>query len=137
MPIAYDTLQEGDSLPSVRRTPATPKVLQFLAAASTWVPQFYDEAVAKEMGLEGPIVPAPLKLAYLHQYLAKWLDGAGTVRRLQLSHRRPDYHNVELTFGGAVTRKYEQDGARLLEVELWIDNPQGERSLRGGATIVF
>lgn len=137
MPIPYDTLQDGDALPTLRRTPTTPKVMQFLAAATTWVPQFYDEAVAIEMGLDGPIVPAPLKLAYLHQYLAKWLDGVGTIRRLQLSHRRPDYHNIELTLGGAVTRKYEQDGVRLLEVELWIDTPEGERSLRGGATIAF
>ena len=137
MPLSYDALHEGDALPTVRRTPTTPKVMQFLDVASTWVPQFYDQAVAQRMGLEGPIIPAPLKLAYLQQYLTKWLGGAGGVRRLQLSHRRPDYHNVELTIGGAVTRKYEQDGVRLLEVELWIDNPEGERSLRGGATIAF
>lgn len=137
MPLSYDTLHEGDPLPTARRTPTTFQLMKFLGAAWMWVPQFYDAAVAQQVGLEGPIIPGPLKLAYLEQYLAKWLDGAGAVRRIQVSHRRPDYHNIELTLGGAVTRKYEQDGDRLLDVELWIDNPQGERSLRGGATIAF
>ncbi|MEE9276849.1 MAG: hypothetical protein V3V06_00380 [Dehalococcoidia bacterium] len=137
MTVSYESVSEGDDILEVKRTPTHLRVLQFMGASWMWGKQFYDPATAEKMGLAGPIVPGPMKHAYLQQYLTRWLAGAGTIRRLQVSHRRPDLHDVEMTLGGTVTRKHEENGEKLLEVELYIDNPDGERSVRGSATIAF
>ena len=42
-----------------------------------------------------------------------------------------------MTLSGAVTKKYEQDGAKLVDVELEIHNPAGDRTTRGSATVEF
>jgi len=42
-----------------------------------------------------------------------------------------------LTLGGTVTRRYERDGLRFADLELWIDQESGERSVRGSATVEF
>ncbi len=133
----YDAISEGESLPTVQRTPTNFTVLKFIGAAWQWGPQFFDPQVAHRMALEGPIVPGPLKIAFMEQFLRRWLGGAGTFRHIQLSHRRPDYHDAEMSLGGAVTRKYQEDGVPLVDFEIWIDNAQGERSVRGIATIAF
>ena len=137
MALDYAQVQEGDALPARTRTPVTLRVLQFLGACWLWGPQFHDPDRAARMGLPGPIVPGNMKYAYIHQYLRRWLDDAGEVRRIQLAHRRPDVQNAEMAIGGTVTRKYEQDGRPFADLEIWIDNAQGERSVRGSATVVF
>ncbi len=137
MPLTFDDINDGDDLPQRKRTPSSLRVMQFMGASWMWGPQFYDAATAEKMGLPAPIVPGPMKAAFLDQYLRAWLDGGGKVERLQVSHRRPDVHNVEMTLGGAVTRKYEDDGVQKADLEIFIDNPEGERSIRGAATVVF
>lgn len=135
--LTYDAVREGDDLPERKRTPTTFRVMRFLGATWFWGPQFHDPKAAARMGLAGPIVPGPMKFAYMSQYLHRAFGGAGDLRRLQLSHRRPDLHDAEMTFGGSVTRKYDEDGTHFLDVELFIDNPEGERSVRGSATVAF
>ncbi len=137
MSLSYDSINEGDTLPTTTRTPTHFRVLQFMGACWMWGSQFLDPEAAAKIGLPGPIVPGPMKHAYLQQYLRAWMGDAGAIRRLQVSHRRPDVHDAEMTLGGLVTRKYEQDGEKLLELELSIDNPEGERSVRGSATVAF
>jgi hypothetical protein len=137
MPITFDSISEGTDLPDAKRTPTTFKVMQFMGASWMWGPQFYDAATAEKMGLKAPIIPGPMKAAFLDQYLRAWLDGGGKVSRLQVSHRRPDLHNVEMSLGGTVTRVYEEDGAKKADLEIFIDNPEGERSVRGAATVVL
>ena len=52
-----------------------------------------------------------------------WARAAGRCGVVQVSHRRPDVQDVPMTLSGAVTKKYEQDGAKLVDVELEIHNP--------------
>ncbi len=138
MALTHDAVHEGDELPTEHRTPSTEWVTAFCEATGNRGPQFLDAEFAQEkMGLPGPIVPGNMKQGFLDMYLRRWLAGGGTITRLQLSHRRPDLHNAEMTLGGAVTRTYEQNGRRMADLEIHIDNPQGERSVRGAATVAF
>ena len=137
MPLSYESLSEGGELPNEQRTPGTDQVVAFCNATGNAGPQFLDAEFAKEkMGLPGPIIPGNMKQGFLDQYLRRHF-GTHTITRLQLNHRRPDLHNVEMTIGGEVTKLREEDGRRYADLELHIDNPQGERSVRGAATIAF
>lgn len=137
MPLSYETLSEGGELPTEQRTPGTEQVVAFCEATGNAGPQFLDAEFAKEkMGLPGPIIPGNMKQGFLDQYLRRQF-GAHTITRLQLNHRRPDLHNAEMTIGGEVTKLRDEDGRRYADLELHIDNPQGERSVRAAATIAF
>ena len=136
-PRSYDAIQEGEELPAEERLPTHRKIMMFIGASWQWVPQFYEQETADQMGLEGPIIPGPVRIAWLEQFLRRWLGGAGTFKRIHVSHRRPDYHDKPITIGGHVTRKYEEDGCKLVDFELWVDNREGERSVRGSATVSF
>ena len=141
MPLGYDDIEEGTELPAGRRTPTTEQVVAFISsqggAMRAGGTQFTDAEFAKSMGLPGPIIPGNMKHGFLDQYLRGLFRGEGSITRLQMAMRRPDLHNIEMTLGGTVTKKEETDGKRSAELELFIDNPQGERSVRGAATVVF
>lgn len=135
--ITYAGVQEGQALPSAQRTPTTQRVGRYLGERTSESTPFMNADAAQRMGLPTLIVPGPLKLAYLEHYLRRWLDGGGALRRLRLSHRRPDFHGETMTFGGTVSRKYEDHGEKALDLEIWIDNAKGERSVRAAATVVL
>lgn len=136
--MTYDAIEEGAALPEQERMPSRFKVLQFIGAAWLWGPQFVDPEAAKKLGLPGPIIPGAVKQAYFMQYITSWLGRDGwRFRRVQVSHRRPDLQDVAMTLTGTVTRKYELDGEKLLDLELEIHNAEGERTTRGAATLVF
>ena len=141
MPLSYDEIEEGTELPVQRRTPSTEQVVAFIGsqggAMRAGGTQFTDAEFAKTMGLPGPIIPGNMKHGFLDQYLRVLFRGEGSITRLQMAMRRPDLHNVEMTIGGSVVKKEEADGKRTAELELFIDNPEGERSVRGAATIAF
>ncbi len=141
MPLGYDDIEEGTELPAGKRTPTTEQVVAFIGsqggAMRAGGTQFTDAEFAKSMGLPGPIIPGNMKHGFLDQYLRGLFRGEGSITRLQMAMRRPDLHNIEMTLGGTVTKKEETDGKRSAELELFIDNPQGERSVRGAATVVF
>ncbi len=138
MPLDYDSIHEGDSLPNVQRRTTRLSVLQFMGGSWMWSESFFhDPEAAAAMGLPGPIIPGPYKHALVQQYLVHWLGRLSGIRRLQVSHRRPDVHDSLFTIGGTVTRKYEQDGHLLADLELFVDQESGDRSVRGAATVEF
>ena len=133
----YDALHEGDPLSPARRRPTSARVRQFVEASGMQGRQFIDAATAARMALAGPIVPGPMKFAYLQQYLVRWARPDGALRHLRVAYRQPDLQDAELTLGARITRKYEEDGERRLDIELFIEDARGERSLHGSATLAF
>ena len=100
MALDYDSIAEGDALPMVQRQTSTLRILQFVGAGWMWDPSFFwDPEAAAETGLAGPVLPGPYKHALIQQYLIHWLGRISGLRRVQVSHRRPDLHEGELTCG--------------------------------------
>ena len=51
------------------------------------------------------------------------------------SYRGMDYPDEEIQCKGVVTRKYEENGERLVDLEIWTENPEGARTSPGSATV--
>ena len=110
-------------------------VAKFIGAAGFAIPIFLDPVAARDTGLEGPLIPAEYKSAFLLAYLRRLAQPDGRVVRLQSGFRRPDYHGNRFTIGGQVTRVDEIDGGRDINLELWIEQASGDRSVRSSAVI--
>jgi hypothetical protein len=46
-----------------------------------------------------------------------------------------DFPDQEMTCGGRVKRRWEEDGARLVELELWTKNAKGQTTTPGTAIV--
>jgi hypothetical protein len=46
-----------------------------------------------------------------------------------------DYPNQDITCKGVVTKKYEEDGKKLVDLDIWTENPEGQKTTPGFATV--
>lgn len=132
----WEGANEGAAVPPLLAQAGLTEVVKYIGATWSFVPIFYDPEAARAQGLGGTIVPGPMKLALLSKMLSDWLGDAGLLRSIRCAHRRLDRPGL-LRCQGAVLRRYEHDGERLLDLEIWIENERGERSGVGGATVAL
>ncbi len=128
-------LTEGTPLPECSLAPTIMDVAKFIGAAGFAIPIFLDPVAARDTGLEGPLIPAEYKSAFLLAYLRQLAKPQGRIVRLQSGFRRPDYHGNRFTISGQVTRVEAVEAGREVSLELWIEQATGERSVRSSALI--
>ena len=95
----------------------------------------YDKDFAKSTGLSGVILHGALKSAFLGQMLTDWIGPNGTLRKLGCQYRGMDEPGIALTCSGVVTKKYDSEGRRLLDCDVWVEDEQGRRFTPGWATV--
>ena len=132
-----EPLQEGTLLPERSLAPDIMDVARFIGAAGFAIPIFLDPVAARATGLERPLIPAEYKSAFLLGYLRRLAQPNGKIVRLQSSFRRPDYHGNRFTIAGQITRIESSDDGREVQLELWIDQASGDRSVRSAATLLL
>ena len=130
-------LTEGTALPTQRHVPTIMQVAKFIAGAGFAIPIFLDPEAARATGLEGPVVPAEFKSAYLLAYLTRLAGREGRVLQLQSAFRRPDYHGDPIEIGGQITRVESSPEGREVQLELWIEQENGDRSVRSSAAVLL
>lgn len=133
--IDLSELVEGAALPQRSLALDIMDVAKFIGAAGFAIPIFLDPAAARATGLEGPLIPAEYKSAYLLAYLRQLTKPDGRIVRLQSGFRRPDYHGNQFTIGGQVTRIEPLERGRDVHLELWIEQSSGDRSVRSSAVV--
>ncbi len=130
---AFADVEEGDELPASELELSADQIRAYARAAGMWAPRFTDDEAARQEGLPGMIAPGVLSMGLLVDLVERWA-GVGSLRRLGTTFRgmvRPG----RLRLCGAVTQR--DDGARTVEVDVWLENVDGERSVIGTATVAL
>lgn len=135
MATTWAEVKEGMEIPSLKKNPSSQQLVQWAAGSGDFYQIHYDDGFAKSTGLKGIIVHGALKHAFLGQLVHDWVGNTGRIKRFGCSYRGMDYPNEEMTCKGVVTRKYEENGEKLVDLEIWTENPQGQKTTPGTATV--
>lgn len=137
--VYWDDMEEGQEIPLLTKGPITTRtIMQWGAAVGDYYEIHYDDRFAREVAhLPGVIVHGTYKFALLGQLLSDWHGPAGWVRRLGCSYRGMDVPGDVMTARGRIKGKLEQEGEHLVEVEVWTQNPRGERTTVGEALVLL
>ena len=130
---ALTDVDEGDELPVSEIELTADRIREYARAAGMWAPRFTDDEAARREGLPGMIAPGNLSMGLLGVLVEGWA-GAGALRRLGTTFRgivRPG----RLRLCGAVTERNEAQ--RTVELDVWLENEDGERSVIGTATVAL
>jgi acyl dehydratase len=130
---AFTDVEEGDELPACEIELSADRIREYARAAGMWAPRFTDDEAARREGLPGMIAPGNLSMGLLGEHVERWA-GVGGLRRLGTTFRgivRPG----RLRLCGAVTQCDE--ATRTVELDLWLENEDGERSVIGTATVAL
>jgi len=137
MAATWDEVQEGQSIPELRKNCSTQQLVIWAAGSGDFYQIHYDPGFATKTGLKDIIVHGALKNAFLGQAVHDWIGGNGKIKKYGCSYRGMDYPNEDIVCKGVIKRKYEENGEKLVDVEVWTENPEGKQTTPGYATVVF
>ncbi len=135
MPLAWDDFEEGDELPVLKKAPGVTQLVKYAAGGGDFNPLHHDFAFPQAKAIGSIIIHGRFKYAALGELVSNWLDHGGRIVKLACQYRGMDLPDRELTLGGRVTRKYEQDGRRCAELELWVKTAEDKNTTPGSASV--
>jgi acyl dehydratase len=137
MAITWESIREGDGLPELRKKPGVTQLVKYAAGSGDFNPLHHDYDFPQSKLLGTIIVHGRFKYAALGELVSNWLGHRGRIKKLSCQYKGMDFPNKELVCTGRVVRKYEQDGERLLELELVVANEEGQPTTPGMAIVAF
>ena len=132
----FEDVQDGQEI-ELKITPSTQQLVHWAAGSGDFYQIHYDQDFAKSTGLQGIIVHGALKHAFLGRMLHEWIRYDGRIKRWAVSYRGMDFPGQEMTCKGKVTAKRKEGGENLVDLEVWTENPQGQRTTPGTATVAL
>ena len=136
--IVWDQLEEGSELPELKK-PAitTTQLVQYAGASGDFNPIHYDKDFAQQAGLDGVIAHGMLTMAFVGQLVTDWAWPNNELVKLNTRFRAITVPGDEITCSGKVTKKYEEDGRKLVDVAIEAKSAKGDVTATASATIAF
>jgi acyl dehydratase len=130
----FDDVFEGDELDPQTAFHAKDQVRAYARASRIYFPRFTDDEGARREGLPGMITPGNMSMGLISTYLERWA-GPRSLRRLGTTFRGLLLPERTIRICGVVTQR--DDAARTVELDVWIENDDGERAVIGTATVAL
>ena len=146
--VYFEDVNVGDEIPRLVKNCSTQQLVMWAAGSGDFYQIHYDPGFATGTGLKDIIVHGALKNAFLGQLLSDWVGGSGRVVRYGCSYRGMDFPNQDIVCRGQVTKKYEENGEKRVDLEIWCEtgpakddgrpkNPEGQKTTPGTATVAL
>jgi len=133
----YQDVRKGDEVTPLVKEPTPRQLVMWAGAVGDYLPIHYDKDYARSRGLDSIIVHGQLIGAFLGQLMTDWVGEQGTLRKLSCSYKGMNYPGEAVTLRGKVTKKYVKSGEHFVECSLWAENPKGEKTASGMATVIL
>ncbi len=133
----YEDVAVGGEITTLTKQPTTRQLVMWAGASGDFNPIHYDKDLALSRGLPGVVVHGQLAGCFLGQMLTDWIGEKGSLRKLSLSYKGMNFPGEALTCKGTVTKKYIEDSQHFVLCSIWVENPRGEKTVSGMATITL
>ena len=134
----WEDVQEGQELPPFSQKVGYMELNRFAGANDELVPIHMDPDYAKDVAkLPDVIIMGNLKLAYIANAITDWAGDEGWITKVSVEYRKMDTVNSTITAKGKVTKKFQQDGKNLVELDVWVENEQGEVTTPASAVLAL
>ncbi len=132
----WEQLKEGAGAPTRRVGPLTrTDFVRYQGASGDMNPVHHDEAFAKGAGYDAPLGVGMFHAGVLATWATDWL-GPANVRAFKVRWKEPVFPGDVLVFSGRVTRQYEAQGERRVDLELACTREGGGVAVQGWASFV-
>jgi acyl dehydratase len=136
MPAAqtWDSVSEGQEFEMVEASDSQRLVI-WAAASGDFYQIHYDDNFAKNNKLPDIIVHGALKGMWVGKLLDEIAGDDGWVKQWDVSYRGMDIAREDVTIFGKITKKYEQGGEHLVDLEVGVRRKDGSVSTPGTGTV--
>lgn len=135
--VYFEDVKDGDEITKLVKNCSTQQLVMWAAGSGDFYQIHYDRDFAQANGLKGLIVHGSLKHAFLGQMLHDWAGKGGRIKKFGCQYRGMDVPTQDIACRGVVTARRQQDGENLVELEVWTENPEGQKTSPGTATVAL
>ncbi len=133
----YASLQVGDEIPSYTTSSISRTTLALFAGASgDHNPMHIDIDFAKKFGMEDVFAQGMLSMAYLGRLLTNLVPQTA-IRQYGVRFGSITNLRDKITCSGKVLEKYEENGEKLIKLEVTAANQDGDVKLSGQAVVAL
>lgn len=137
MALGYDDVKVGDSLePLVKGPLQKSQFVEYGRAALDGNPIHTDDEFAQQSGYKSVFAQGMLSMGFLGQMLVENV-GVGNVKRLKVRFAKITWPGETITCRAVITRKYVENGRKLVDCDVHTETEAGERRVEGTATLVL
>lgn len=136
MPVFAD-VNVGDALPELVKSPDRSQLVKYAAGSGDFNPLHFDPDFPQAQQIGDNIVHGRMKYASLGELVSNWLAHSGWVRAIACQYRGMDMRGATFTCRGQVAAKREENGAKIVDLEVWTEDASGARTTPGTATVVL
>jgi len=135
--VNWDQVEEGAELPTIVM-PITVTRCVFMASASRdFAPQHHNRDFAREQaGAPDMFLGTHFNIGMLSRFLTDWAGPSSRVRRIKLSMRRTICAGEDMIIKGRVSRRYDDEGVRKVDVDIEVSTQNG-LAYRAVGTVVL
>ena len=137
MALTWNVINEGDQLPELRKKPDVEQLVKYAGGSGDFNPLHYDYGFPQAKEIGSIIVHGRFKYASLGELVSNWLGHAGRVRKIACQYRGMDFPHKDIVCRGKVKRKWEEGAEKLVELDVWTENPEGKKTTPGTAIVVL
>ena len=135
--VYWDDIEEGAEIALEKEEMSSQRLVVWAAASGDFYQIHYDDGFAENNRLPGIIVHGALKGMLIGRLLDEWTGSEGRIVNWGVSYRGMDPARPDLRVWGKVTKKYEQDGEALLDLDVGVAQPDGTQTTPGTATVAL
>lgn len=135
--IYYEDVAVGDEIPALHKKPTTRQLVMWAGASGDYNPIHYDKDFALSRNLPGVVVHGQYAGCFLGQMITDWIGQEGVVQKLNIAYKGMNLPGNSLTCKGAVAKMSAEEGNTRVTVDLWVENPEGEKTLTGTAIVAL
>jgi len=126
----------GQELTPFAREAGFPAWNRYAAVNDEFIPIHMDDTSGREAGYSGAFGMGNLQWAYLHVLLREFLAGTGgRIVKLHCQFRGASEQHHTVTASGVVTGVREEDGAHVVDLDVWTEIEDGTKLAPGTATV--
>ncbi len=133
----FEDISQGQEVTTLTQPCDSQRLVYWAAGSGDFYQIHYDKEFAQRTGLPDRIVHGALKHALLGRMLHEWVGAEGSVKRVACQYRGMDMVDKDVICKGAITGKRSENGENLVDLEIWTETPEGQKTTPGTATVAL
>jgi len=131
----FEDVQEGDAAPELTRVLTRTDLVTYAGASGDYNPMHHDEVKAQQAGQPSVFGHGMFSMGFLGTAITDYV-GIGNVRRFQVRFAKQTWPDEELRTKVVVTGKRTDGPDHLIDLDVRLQNADGEEKVVGEATAV-
>jgi acyl dehydratase len=136
MAVSFEDVNIGDEIPPLSVTLEQMMLWIYAGASGDFNPIHVDKEFGEKVGLGGTIAHGLSSMARMGRCITDWVGDPGKLKRFKVRFSAPAKPGDTVTFKGKVADKKEENGNKLVTLEVWAENQDGTQILSKGMAVV-